>query len=413
MNKETKHILTYNVRLEFKSEDNKEQILKILEYHQTIWNFVSGNIFKNKKKKLDRKVIHDKNYKKCRKLVPEAPSQLVIRVLNSVYAAYKAIKSNKKLNELQEPCQLENQSLRLDKRLYKFRENNQIELTGIQCRIRVLCFYSPYPKFQELLSRYSFCDPLLFLKNNEIWLSCSFEVPVPIFIPQEAIGYDLGIKRAFVSSEGNAFQDKQFMSEKRKLRYLKRMLQSKSKGSHSVRTKLNKLSRKEKNKNKNQCHLMSNEMLKTDCNVIVLEDLTGIKKKNRGKQFNNKRSQVPFYKLKEILIYKAPLRGKRVETVNPYMTSQDDYRNHPQGIRKGCRYYAQDNKVFDSDWQAAINIVQKYVQSVRNFKLPISFREPLDGCLNFIGRGLSAPQSSSNRTMGFAEGKPTTLVVGS
>jgi transposase len=90
--------------------------------------------------------------------------------------------------------------------------------------------------------------------------------------------------------------------------------------------------------------------------------------------------------LKEILIYKAQLLGKKVVTVDPSYTSQNDFRGILRGERKGCRYYTSDKKVLDADWNAAINIGKRS-------KLPISFNFPYDGKLNFVGRSLSIDQS--------------------
>ena len=119
-----------------------------------------------------------------------------------------------------------------------------------------------------------------------------------------------------------------------------------------------------------------------------MEDLSGIKTKNRGKRFNNKQAQVPYFDLRRILTYKAPLQGKIVVTVNPYYTSQDDYRNLERGKRKGCRYYAIDGKVFDADWNASINIANRYTlkKKAKGVKLPVSFNVPIDGALNLIGK---------------------------
>jgi len=116
-------------------------------------------------------------------------------------------------------------------------------------------------------------------------------------------------------------------------------------------------------------------------------------------------SQVPFGMLKDILTYKAPLLGKRIKTVNPAYTSQKDHRGLSGGERKGCRFEASDKVMFDADWNAAINIALKYVQTkeAHGTKHPISFGLPLRGRLNLMGRLLSTNQSSysfSGQTQG-------------
>lgn len=97
---------------------------------------------------------------------------------------------------------------------------------------------------------------------------------------------------------------------------------------------------------------------------------------------NNRMVQVPFYMLRMILTYKALHAGKRVETVSPYNTSRIDCRTQStaNGEKKGCRFYTADGRVFDADWNAAINIL--------NRKHPSSFTLPIDGRLNLRCRHL-------------------------
>jgi hypothetical protein len=77
-------------------------------------------------------------------------------------------------------------------------------------------------------------------------------------------------------------------------------------------------------------------------------------------------SQVPFYQLKQILTYKAPLRGKRVETVSPQYTSQMDCRNNSKEgcTRKGCRFYTADGMVFDADETSQNRLMRGIVCSI-------------------------------------------------
>lgn len=392
--------LTYNIQLHTQSADDHALLLQTLVEHQRIWNHISQDAFQHQQ--FDKKIMYDRNYHKCRKLFPNAPSQVIIRAKDSVYATYKALKTNKHLNKLTEACQQTNLSIRLDKRLYTFLDNNRIKLTTTGKRI--ICSYEPYDKFKELFSKYSACDPLIFVRDNHFWLSVSFEVPEPTFVENTCIGVDLGERRFAVTSEGLALTDKNFLRQKRALRYLKRRLNSKRKttNSHSSKRKLHKIRRQERNKNKNLSHHLANKILETSSNTIVLEDLSNLKKKNlkktnykKSKSSKNRLSQVPFGMLLSILTYKAPLRGKRVATVNPAYTSQRDHRGISGGERKGCGFIASDGMLFDADWNAAINIAKKYVQTqeAKGTKHPVSFSLPLRGRLNVIGRLLSTSQS--------------------
>jgi len=158
------------------------------------------------------------------------------------------------------------------------------------------------------------------------------------------------------------------------LRYLKRCLQSK--GTKSARKHFRKLKRKERNRNKNQTHLMANAILKSDANCIALENLTGIKAKKHKWQNKNAISQIPLFELRRILTYKAMHRGMSVCLVSPAYTSQTDSQSGKrEGERRGVRFYAKGGKVYDADINAAINIALRS-------KLPISlggFAAPLDG----------------------------------
>jgi len=54
--------------------------------------------------------------------------------------------------------------------------------------------------------------------------------------------------------------------------------------------------------------------------------------------------------IRDILAYKASLRGKRIKTVDPSFTSQKDHRTGLVDCeRKGYRFYASDKRVFDAD----------------------------------------------------------------
>ena len=72
-------------------------------------------------------------------------------------------------------------------------------------------------------------------------------------------------------------------------------------------------------------------------------------------------SQTPFYLLKQILTYKAPSVGKTVISVNPSYTSQIDHRTGlKDGVRKGMRYTCKDGVVLHADFNAAINIRERW-----------------------------------------------------
>lgn len=379
-------MITYNIELNFENLNQRNYWLNLLEKSAEIFNYVSS-IVKKENIKPSIKIVHDRCYYEVREKFPDIPSQIIIKIEQEVVAIYKSINSEvrKKLQkETDTVATKKNLSLRLDKLLFSNLSKNSIKLSSGEKGKRLEVKLNLYSKIEELFDKHTYHDPLIFYKDNKFYLSVSFDVPEYKVDPENEsiLGTDLGIRRIASTSDGKIIKGKEYLKERRKIRYLKRQLQSKAKkGSKSAKKHLKKLNKKEQNLSKTFCHEVANEILNTDKNVIVLEDLTKIKKRTsktengyKRKKHNNRLSQIPFYTLKEILIYKAPLRHKRVETVNPSYTSQIDYRTGlKDGVRKGCRYYASDGVVLDADVNAACNIAQRYC------KHPLSFELAYDG----------------------------------
>lgn len=356
--------LTYNTRLVFQTDFDKNKIVKMLEGQRFVWNECSKvkfNIVKNSIVEL-----HSAFYTKFRQSQPEIPSQVVISAEQSVLSAYRSIKSNKQ--KLDKPPEKKKLSVRLDKRTYSYK-NGVFSIISLEKRVK--CSPYIYPKLQELISKYRFCDPLLFEKNGEIWICLTFDIPEILSQNKLAIGVDVGICNLAATSEGNLYQDKVFNARKRKLRFNKRKLQSKSKTSKSARRKLKKLKRKERNINQNFSHHLANKIISdTKADTIVLENLKSIKIKKHKYQNKNRISQVPMFELRRILTYKALLHNKQVITVSPAYTSQIDHRTGKlDGKRIGGRYIGKDGQILHADCNAACNIAlrSKLPCSISNY----------------------------------------------
>ena len=379
-------VKTYNIKLQFESKEDKQLLLDSLELKKQAFNLISKIRFE-----MDvcqgLKGLHDRCYYKIKEAIPTIPSQFIIKAEQDVVSKYQAIRKNK--HQLEEAPQTDKLSINLDKRIYKWVGNDKIKLTTHTKRI--VCSFITYDKLNEMYAKYKLQDPSLFVKNNDIYLSVVFNDETSFIDNQKSIGFDLGIKRLVATSEGDIIKGNEFNTYKRKIRWSKRKLQSKQNHSHSARKKLNTLKRKEHNFSKNYIHHIVNTLLKNDANTIVIEDLSKIKSKNRGKKFNNRQSQVPYYLLKTILTYKAQSLGKRVEMVKPYFTSQNDHRGIESGKRKGCRYYASDGIILDADLNAANNI------KLRGSKHSNSCCEALDGQVNvnspIVGHNSGKPLS--------------------
>ena len=360
------------------SEETRNHWMTLLRQTRDAFNLCS-NIVVSENVKLQLVPVHNACYERLRERFPQVPSQGVIRVQKSVLAALRSIKSNK--HKKASAPQKWSLSLQLDKRLYSNLSVNGISLSNGKPQKRELCGFILYDKVIELFSTCSFADPTIFERDGRLFLSIPFEVPSLPCKNDTAIGVDLGVKRLFVTSEGKSFIDKEYLKKRRKLRYLKRCLQSK--GSHSSKRHLRKVSNKERNLSKDMVERSTNALLSSsDASIVVIEDLSNIKLKTsktkegfKRMRHNNMLSQVPFYMFKERLTHKAQLVGKRVETVSPAFTSQTDSRtNKRDGIRKGCNYICLDGVVLDADWNAAVNIALRANHPLSSNLLPLSGR---------------------------------------
>lgn len=383
---------TYNIKINGE-QGFKEFWVQLLTETTNAYNYCA-NVICEQKTPLTITAVHAACYEKIRNTFKSLPAQAVIRIQKEVLRAFRSQKSNG--HKQAKTPQKHSLSMTLDKRMYSSFTWEGISIVSETPNKRKRFTFNLYPKIKEMFNTSIAKDPVIFYRNNELWLSIPFEVQGKMPCNNNCIGVDMGIKRLFTTSDGIAFRDKNYLTRRRKLRYLKRTLESV--GTRSANKHLYKLRKKERKLSKDMCHRATNALLKsTDASVIVVEDLSNIKKSTsksangfKRTRHNNMLSQVPFYMFKEILTYKATLAGKQVVSVSPQYTSQIDSRTGKKdGKRLGCRYYCSDGVVLDADWNASVNIAKKC-------KHPLTNKLPIDGGLMFLnGRGTSTSQSSN------------------
>ncbi len=363
-------MITYNTELIPTNPNDMTLVLDVLGEYRSVLNEASILQFSDLKSLSNIKALHNAFYYQTRESHYDFPSQMIIRAEMECLASYKSIKSNK--HKLSKPFEKKNLSLRLDKRLYSHVKGDATKIKITTKEKKKEFQIKLYPKLEQLMSQYQFVDPLIFVRDGRLMISLTFDnTPTEKLKASLCLGVDFGIRRVATCSDGRMVIDKKFNKKKRELRYLKRQLQSK--GSKSSNKHLSKIRHKEKNRNKNQSHLVANEILKTKASVIALENLKGIKAKKYKTQNKNAVSQVPFFELRRVLTYKAENMGKHVCLVSPAYTSQiDSISGIKEGERRGCRFYAKSGLVYDADINAAINIA-------RRSKHPISQGNLLDG----------------------------------
>lgn len=389
--------ITYNVKMVFEDQEDSSFWFNLLNEEKDMFNFASKLVY-DKKPNLNQKDIANLIYYPIRNQTKYLNAQCVCKIEREIVSTFRAIKSNEHKNA--KIPEKKNLSMRLDKRLYSKFNKNGIYLISNKSMKRCKAAFNLYPKIEEMFEKYTLADPLIFCRDNEFYLSVTFNVPGLVKNNEDTLGIDLGCRRLVTTSNGDAIKSKDYLRQKRKIRYLKRILNSKKKNSHSARTKLMKLKNKEHNFSKKYIEKTVNFILKnTKESNIAIEDLKGIKKKTNKKysSHNKKICQIPFFMFRTILTYKATLYGKEVKTVSPVYTSQIDCTtNKRDGKRKGCRYYSVNDYVLDADWNAAINIKNR----AENVKHLISYEKlPLDGCLNILNKQATVNRPIVNNTL--------------
>ena len=326
--------------------------MRVLEAERDAVNACSKARFGMEKPSIVK--LHEVFYQSFRRENPDIPSQVVIRAEQEILGLYKSVKSNK--HKISAPIEKHRLSMRLDNRLYSY-QSGEFKFTTFERRVKAMP--KMFPRLQELFDRYTFCDPLLFVRKGQIFLAVTFEIPDVPLKQTLALGIDIGCRINAATSEGKLYRDKNFNAQKRRLRYLKRRLQSC--GSKSAKRHLRKLRRKEHNKNKDFSYKLANKIIsETIADTLVLENLKSVKVKKTRWQNKNYVSQVPMFTLRQILTHKAALAGKTVIVVCPAYTSQEDSQTGKRdGLRKGRRYYSKSGKIYDADINASINIAKR------------------------------------------------------
>lgn len=179
--------------------------------------------------------------------------------------------------------------------------------------------------------------------------------------PGGVLGVDLGIRNVAVTSTGKKFDGKPIREFREESWRIRASLQSK--GTRGAKKVLRKLSGYERRRMTLENHRIAKsivaEAVKSDCSLIRMEELRGIR--DRLKVPNRHRNRMvslwAFAQLQEFVRYKAAGKGISFETVNPAYTSQTCSSCGKLGIRNREIFCCTTCDVtLDADLNAARNI---------------------------------------------------------
>jgi len=153
-------MISCNAKLVGSIEDMK-LIMDLMEEYRIVVNKASEVQFSNGFKSI--KDIHGVFYYKTRSEYKDFPSQMVIKAEQESLSTYRTIRSNK--HKIKKCFEKKNLSIRLDKRLFSKTSNkNEIKITTKEGR-KVFSIVL-YPRLSELMSKYDYVDPLIFIRNG-------------------------------------------------------------------------------------------------------------------------------------------------------------------------------------------------------------------------------------------------------
>jgi len=330
------------------------------------WSFENKTFSKAK--------AHVDLYKVERTKFPAFPSAMLQTIRDTALETIKALKFKFK------PRKSANSGIRYDKRLFALR-GEQLTFSSINGRIKTIVSFPDWCK--DIVNDGKLkCLQLSFDKQHEqFYANFVFEIKdVKLKVEGKTIGLDRGIINLITTSEGVNYSSKKLRKSQRKFLFLRRTLSAK--GTRSAKLLLKKLSGKEKRFSREINHIIAKE-LASDTTVMtyVIEDLSGIRNKRRGKKFNKRLSSWPFYQLELILTYKCEASGIKVVKVDPRYTSQrcSCCGNIDKNSRKGGKYCCTKcGFKCHADTNAAINIRDLYVKhSQRSYVEQAAVNQPM------------------------------------
>src|SRR5579859_3844853 len=249
-------------------------------------------------------------------------SQMTCNVIRAVCDAYKALKL-KKSDDVPAINFKPTSSIHYDKRTYSIKENT-LSLYTLNNRIQVSMQLG---EFQENYLKQGTPKEAEVICRKGTWyfnLSLDYPEPTP-FTNAKIIAVDLGENNLAVISTGKIFKGGKIWHEREK--YLGHRSRLQSNGSQSAKQRLKKVSGKESRRMKHTDHVISKQVVEeaasAGAGIIVLENLTNIRKRIRArKRERSRHNKWSFNQLQQFVEYKAQARGIRVIYVNPAYSSK-------------------------------------------------------------------------------------------
>jgi putative transposase len=343
--------------------------------------------------------LHKRTYYPLRAQYPDLPSQLVCAARVKATEAVKSALTWKVKKEKDYPKKVA-QALKKGKPVPKFKpvkcpkttivpirydarsywvkwDTNTCSLATVDGRVEL-----PFtvPAHLQQYAGHKTCSADLCYRHGRFTLHVVVSIPAPDIAPtDEVIGVDLGLARPAVSSTRQFLGEKRWQEQERRIFRLKRKLQKK--GSKSAKRHLKTLSGQLFRQRKDHDHVLSKRIVQHTApgSTIVLENLKDIRatsnigrgKKNKTVETKRRFHSWSFAQLFSFIKYKGQAQGIQVVKVDPRHTSQSCSRcgyQHRSNRRSQSLFHCRScGYQLNADYNAAINIRNKYVASLADF----------------------------------------------
>jgi len=346
--------------------------------------------------------LHKETYYPLRMQYPDLPSQLVCAARVKATEAVKSALTWKAKKEKEYPKKVAKAQkqgrpiprfkpvkcpqsviapIRYDQRSYWVKwKSNTASLATTNGRIEL-----PFtvPEYLMQYVGYRTCSADLCYRKGRFTLHIVVSLPQPDIAPTETIiGIDLGLARPAVTSTHVFLGEKRWQEQERRIFRLKRKLQKKH--TKSATRHLKKLSGKLFRQRRDHDHVLSKRIVQNtpQGSTLVFENLKDIRvtsrigrgKKNKNVEIKRRFHSWSFAQLHGFVSYKAAWHGIEVVKVDPRHTSQTCSRcghqarnnRRSQSLFK-CRHCGYS---LNADYNAAINIRNKYVTSLARLGIP-------------------------------------------
>lgn len=313
-----------------------------------------------KNKTYNKSKAHHALYRSLRERHSNVPSALIQTVRDTAMEAVKATKFKKS------PKKHRTSSIRYDKRTFTLR-GSQLTLSCLGPRAKVILPEIP-EYFKDRAENWALSSLTLSYRRRQrrFFVNLSYEHPDPQPLETGEIqGLDRGLHHLVVTSDGDTYSNREIRASQRKRLFQRQQLQAK--GTRSARKRLKALSGKEKRFSQDINHRITKSLVsQPNVTTFVLEDLSGIRNKRRGKKLNKRIGSWPFHQFEMFLTYKSVAAGKRVVFVDARYTSQRCNRcgHIERRNRKGAIFFCVQCSHRDhADVNASKNIRDRYILS--------------------------------------------------